>query len=82
MVGIAFVAFLGWRLIPTREGGRATAADLIEIEDYVTEARVVRDSRAWGMTVERVDEAAKRHDVVVVRLISAGHRMSIRRRIA
>ena len=76
MVGIAFVAFLGWRLIPTREGGRATAADLIEIEDYVTEARVVRDSRAWGMTVERVDEAAKRHDVVVVRLISAGHRMS------
>lgn len=75
-LAIGFIALVGWRLIPSRKTGQATAADLIEIEDYVTEARVMQDSRAWGMTVEKMDDAAKKHDVVVVRLISAGHRMT------
>jgi di/tricarboxylate transporter len=45
--GVAFVAFIGWRLIPERKG-RASAEELFHIEDYVTEVRISKGSPLAG----------------------------------
>lgn len=48
LVGVLFVAFLGWRLIPRarREGGQTPR--IIEIDDYVTELRIPETSPLIG----------------------------------
>ncbi len=45
--GVAFVALVGWRLIPERKG-RASAEELFHIEDYVTEVRITKGSPLAG----------------------------------
>lgn len=45
--GVAFVALIGWRLIPERKG-RASADELFHIEDYVTEVRIKKGSPLAG----------------------------------
>ena len=45
--GVAFVALIGWRLIPERKG-RASADELFLIEDYVTEVRIKKGSPLAG----------------------------------
>ena len=45
--GLAFVALVGWRLIPERKG-RASAEDLFNIEGYVTEVRITKGSPLAG----------------------------------
>ena len=45
--GVAFVALIGWRLIPERKG-RASAEELFHIEDYVTEVRIKKGSPLAG----------------------------------
>jgi di/tricarboxylate transporter len=49
--GVAFVALIGWRLIP-RDGRKKAGSDtLFQIDDYVTEIRVPEDCKEVGRTV-------------------------------
>ncbi len=43
-LGIAFVALVGWRLIPKQRRGQSTPDQLFEIGDYIAEARIGEDS--------------------------------------
>jgi di/tricarboxylate transporter len=53
-VGVAFVALVGWRLVP----GRSTAGiEGFETGAYLTEARVGQDSKAAGMTLQQIEAA-------------------------
>ncbi|HET6522572.1 MAG TPA: SLC13 family permease, partial [Geminicoccaceae bacterium] len=57
LVGVAFVALVGWRLLPrARRGGRAPDG-MFEVADYLTEVRIRADSEAVGATVAGFEEA-------------------------
>jgi di/tricarboxylate transporter len=63
--GVAFIALVGWRLVPQRAGARAKG-ELFDIENYVTEVTVPQDSPHIGKTLREIDELAKDIDVVIM----------------
>ena len=54
--GIAFIALIGWRLIPQNRQGRDDDA-LFEISNYVSELRVSDKSPAIGQSVVELEQA-------------------------
>lgn len=80
LAGLAFVALIGWRLVPARAVENAAAEDIFDIEDYVTEARVVEDSKALGLTLADVAEATADIEAQIVGLIRGDNRLRLRSR--
>lgn len=80
VVGSAFVAFLGWRLIPKERFKRKVDQGLFDIEDYVVEARVHEDSPFVGETLRETEAAAEEHGVTIVGLIRKKYKISLDRR--
>ncbi|MEE8499916.1 MAG: SLC13 family permease, partial [Kiloniellales bacterium] len=74
LAGVAFIALVGWRLVPAAARKRAVSAELFDIEHYVTEARVPKDSAAIGQTLGELDEASKDIDALLVVLIRGERR--------
>lgn len=54
-VGILFVSLIGWRLLPQRTS-QNSANDLFRINEYITEAKVVRESKIRGLTIAEVNK--------------------------
>ncbi len=50
IVGVIFVALIGWRLLPTRKSPQQSE-DMFEIEDYITELKVIESSTLVGTTI-------------------------------
>jgi di/tricarboxylate transporter len=75
-VGVAFVAFIGWRLIPISEEESSPTADLRELHGYVAELTVSEDSPTIGQKVSDLDEAAEEADVKIMGLIRDGRRLA------
>jgi di/tricarboxylate transporter len=73
LAGLAFVALLGWRLVPKRAVQRAAAEDIFGIEDYVAEARVVEDSKAVDLTLAELAKQTEDIDAQVIGLIRGEH---------
>lgn len=73
-VGIAFVALIGWRFIPQREGQAATATQE-ESGLFVAEAKVPEKSGAIGKTPGDFLELGEEHDVTVLGLVRSGRRL-------
>lgn len=72
LVGIAYVAFIGWRLIPLR------ADTLPEGEDaglYVAEALVLEGKAADGVMVSDLYPLANDHDITVLGLVRNNRRL-------
>ena len=67
IAGIAFVTLVGWRLIPEARRANLSAVELFDIGDYMSQLRVPRDSKAVGQTLTKLDEAAVRHEAVILR---------------
>jgi di/tricarboxylate transporter len=55
LAGIAFIALAGWRLLPHRPGQR-TASGLFDIDDYITEVEVVKESKVRGKSIAEMVE--------------------------
>ncbi|WP_193177166.1 SLC13 family permease [Oricola nitratireducens] len=73
VVGIAFVALAGWRLIPAHERAVPVKAD----EDaglYVAEARVKDGSKSSGKKVHELYPLANDNDIAIIGLIRRGKR--------
>ena len=70
VVGILFIAFVGWRLIPTRQAPLALG-DTLHIEDYMTEVRVPEGSRFIGKLVRDLEDLAE-EDVAIVGMVHKG----------
>ncbi len=70
IVGILFIALVGWRLIPARQAPLALG-DTLDIEDYMTEVRVPADSRFVGKLIRDLEELAE-EDVAIVGLLHRG----------
>jgi di/tricarboxylate transporter len=70
--GILFAAIIGWRLVPRREN-RGTEG--FETGTYVTEARIVEDSKAAGQSLREAEQALEEHDAQIIGLVQHGVRL-------
>ena len=70
--GIAYVAFIGWRLIPARP-------DTISLEGdaglYIAEARAKEGSKSIGMSVGELYPVADENDVTILGMARQGKRL-------
>ena len=73
LVGIAFVAIIGWRLTPTQSDGAKSGAP--EAELYVVEARPSKDSKSIGQLVSDLRPLAIEKDINLLGLIRRGKRL-------
>ncbi len=71
--GLLFIALLGWRLTPQREGQRAPE-ELFEIENYITEMFVPQDSEFVGKTIHHLSAAMEEETEATVVALIRGER--------
>ncbi|WP_025896853.1 SLC13 family permease [Sneathiella glossodoripedis] len=76
VVGIAFVAFFGWRLIPRQDSDKNPGKDLRDLDDYIAEIVVTEKSPAVGKKVRELDPFAEDADVSIVGLVRKKRRFS------
>jgi di/tricarboxylate transporter len=74
VVGVVYVALVGWRLIPVARGKHNASKELFELGTYVAEVTVPEGSSTIGQKVAGLDEAAAEHDVEVLGLVRRGVR--------
>ena len=74
IVGVAYVALIGWRLIPVERSQHNTASELSHLGDYLAEVKVPEESPAIGQKVRDLDDIANEHEVEIVGLIRRGER--------
>ena len=75
IVGVLFIATVGWRLIPSARGRHDTVRELFELEDYVAEVEVPEDSSAIGKKVRELDDVAENNNTAVIGLVRRGRRL-------
>jgi len=80
VAGVAFVALVGWRLIPQRALDANQVEELRRITDYIAELAVPEGSDAIGRLVMELDEAADDADAVILGLVRKGRRLPGRAR--
>ena len=75
VVGILFVAIIGWRLIPAARRDHDTPKELFDLDAYIAEVKVPEKSSAIGKRVGELDDTAEDNEVEIVGLIRQGQRM-------
>lgn len=73
VVGVAFVALAGWRLVPAR---KAVGAEGFETGTYLTEVRVPEGSTAVGMTLRQFENEIEDSETQIVGLVRNEVRMT------
>jgi di/tricarboxylate transporter len=81
-VGVAYVAFIGWRLLPGDRKVADTSEELFNLADYVVETRVSEGSNIIGKRVRDLDDLADKSDVEIIGLTRRGKRLPGLARVA
>jgi len=74
VVGVAYVALIGWRLLPAGRSGANVGKELFDLADYIAEVRVPDGSSAIGQRVRDLDEVAAKSDIDIIGLTRNGKR--------
>lgn len=74
LVGLAFVATVGWRLIPASRRKTLSAAELFDLEDYVSEVSVPETSPIIDKTMLEIEDMIEDIDALIVGVIRKGRR--------
>ena len=74
IVGVLFVMFIGWRLIPSDRARHDTGKELFDLRDYIAELHVSEGSPVIGKRVRELDEETEDADGTVVGLVRRGVR--------
>lgn len=72
LVALMFIAFLGWRFLPTREGHGDARRDLFHINDYVFEVEVLDESTLIGKTVANAEGLMGDINALILRRLRDG----------
>lgn len=75
-VGVLFVVFVGWRLIPAERNKRDAIMELEDLQGYITEAKVTASSEAIGKPLRDLDPLSKENDVNLLGLVRRGKRLA------
>ena len=73
-VGVAYVALIGWRLLPAERGQLDSGKELFDLADYVAELKVSDDAKIIGTRLGNLDDLAEKSDVEILGLIRKGRR--------
>ncbi len=68
-VGIAFVALIGWRLIPSSAGREDAGDESFKLNDYIAELSADEDSDFVGMQLVEAEQAASKSEVKILNVI-------------
>ena len=71
IAGLAFVALVGWRLIPARDDASLAAED---ISQYIAELTVPKGSKHIGKRLAELQDVADKSDVAILGLMRDGKR--------
>ncbi|MBX2869715.1 MAG: SLC13 family permease [Acidiferrobacterales bacterium] len=80
VVGVLFIALVGWRLIPLDASKEKAGDALDQIQEYVAEVRVGEKSTAIDQRIRDLDIIAEDVDVAIVGLVRNGRRVPGRAR--
>lgn len=72
--GVAFIALVGWRLLPQQGGSKGAAAELRASGTYTAELVVTDKSKAIDQKVRDLDEIANEHDCIITGLVRSNKR--------
>ena len=75
VIGLIFIALVGWRLVPASRSSSNTSEDLRNLEDYIVEIGFDADSPAIGQTIRSLEKTADEHDVLILGLVRRGIRL-------
>jgi di/tricarboxylate transporter len=75
VVGVIFIATIGWRLIPTSSTDRNSAQELYNLEGYIAEAKVPETSSIIGKRVNELDELSEENGVAIIGVVRRGQRL-------
>lgn len=75
LIGVLFVALVGWRLLPSDRLGKDSAQELMDVSGYIAELHVPEGSPAIGQRVRDLDTVAEENDVAVIGLVRRGRRL-------
>lgn len=73
VAGLFFLSFVGWRFLPKDRRQQKTVEDLLDLENYLAEAKVVSTSKAIGMTVSEIEHLAKDSNVFIAAVLKNGN---------
>src|SRR6056297_201611 len=74
LAGLVFVALIGWRFIPSRDGEEGAREALSEVTDYIAELTIPKDSKHAGKRLHEFYDTAEANDVAILGLIRDGNR--------
>lgn len=74
-VGIAYVALIGWRLIPVAGNATRNHSPVEDLERYLAELRVPAEAKMLGERLRQLDSAADESGVQILGLIRDGERL-------
>jgi len=74
IIGVIYVALIGWRLIPVDRSQHDSPNELSQLGDYLAEVKVPDKSSVIGQKVRDLDDVTAEHDVEIVGLIRRGER--------
>ena len=80
LVGVIYIAFIGWRLIPEGANSQGATAALYNLDDYVAEVRVGENCLLLDKKIRELDDDAEDLDVAIAGLVRNGKRLPGRAR--
>lgn len=75
IVGVLFVALVGWRLLPEARRKQNVAVELRDLEGYIAEVVVPDESDAIDQKLRELDPLAEENDVAILGLVRQGSRL-------
>jgi di/tricarboxylate transporter len=75
IVGLAFVALIGWRLVPNSRSKHNAGDELSNLDGYVVEIGVTEGSSAIGQSIKELNDLAEENDVMILGLVRNGNRL-------
>ncbi len=75
VAGVAFVAFIGWRLLPRETREREAGKELFDIGSYLVELSIPEESKSIGRTRGELEGLFDEHDAILVALIRNGQEL-------
>jgi di/tricarboxylate transporter len=75
IAGMAYIALIGWRLIPQDKARGSSASDLENLDGYVMEVQVPDNSPAIGQKLQDLLPVAEENDVYLLGLVRRGKRL-------
>jgi len=75
VVGVLYVAFIGWRLLPSGRHEEDSGKELFDLADYIAELRVPDGCSIIGSKVADLEELAHKSGVEILGLIRRGRRI-------